>query len=339
MTFRQLLDSLSFEEIAPFVDKYDEGMNPAARYKQHFDYLRHLTPAEGVSGEVSVSYWRDPASEEGEAEDDGGTGNGRRLSAFPLEGDLWKSSLAKTLVIDEEVTESPAEIAACCLWHTSFYGFLPEERSETFSNIHEGEKKSGYYYAKYRDIIPSRREMQSVPSFHQAIRRRMRLHRKYTNERAFPWREGDPMRRWRYWKRVRINEEYFKRMEMNAEFIEDILERGTFAINPPALDEFGRLFRANHVSLHRCETLAYCAAGRIDYLQELVGKYGMLEDGMRLPNSFVCVSASPEHPLTAEEVAEIGALVTSGHGGEHRVWAKADGTCGEDLRVDIAYYE
>lgn len=36
---------------------------------------------------------------------------------------------------------------------------------------------------------------------------------------------------------------------------------------------------------------------------------------------------------------EIGALVTSGHSGEHRVWAKADESCGEDLRVDIAYYE
>ncbi len=339
MTFKQLLDSLPFEKIAPFVAKYDDGMNPAARYKQHFDFLRHLTPAQGVTGEVSVNYWKDPASEEDTTGDEGRDGGERRLSAFPLEGDLWTSSLAKTLVIDSKVTESLAEIAACCLWHTSFYGFLPAERTETFRSFHEGKKKSGYYYAKYRDIIPSRKEIQSVPSFHQKIRRRMRLHRKYTNEEAFPWREGDPMRRWRYWKRVEINKEYFKRMDMNAEFIEDILERGTAAINPPAQEEFGRLFRANHVSLHRCETLAYSAAGRIDYLRELVVKYGMLKEKMCLPNSFVCISVSPEHSLTDGEVAEIGALVTSGHSGEHRVWAKADGTCGEDLRVDIAYYE
>ena len=339
MTFKQLLDSLSFEEIAPFVDKYDEGMNPAARYKQHFDYLRHLTPAEGVTGEVCVSYWKDPDPEEDEAENDGGEGCFRRLSAFPLEGDLWESSLAKTLVIDEEVTESPAEIAACCLWHTSFYGFLPEEQSETFRNFHEGEKKSGYYYTKYRDIIPSRREMQSVPSFHQTIRRRMRLHRKPTKKEAFPWREGDPMRRWRYWKRVKINEEYFKRIEMNAGFIEDVLERGANVSEPPALTEFSKLFRANHVSIHRCDTLSYNAAERMNYLCDLIEKYGMLREEMCLPNSFLCISASPEHPLTDGEAAEIRELVTAGHCGEHRIWAKSDDSCGEDLRVDIAYYE
>ena len=339
MNFKQLLDSLSFEEIALFVDKYDEGMNPAARYKQHFDFLRHLTPTEGVMGEVSVSYWKDPYLEECEAGNDDGDRSVRQLSAFPLEGDLWESSLAKTLIIDKEVTESPAEIAACCLWHTSFYGFLPEEQSETFRNFHEGEKKSGYYYTKYRDIIPSRREMQSVPSFHQAIRRRMRLHRKYTKKEAFPWREGDPMRRWRYWKRVKINEEYFYRFEMNADFIEDVLERGMDAINPPALTEFGKLFRANHVSIHRCDTLSYNANERMDYLRDLIEKYGMLREEMCLPNSFICISASPEHPLSDGEAAEIRELVTAGHCGEHRIWAKSDDSCREDLRVDIAYYE
>lgn len=336
MTLKQLLDSLPFEEIAPFIRKYDRR-NTLASYKQHFDYLRHLEPAAGTAAEARVGYWEDLDRAEGVEKDKSEDGGGR-LFAGDLEGDCWESSLARTLVIDGEVTESPAEIAACCLWHTSFYGFLPEECSETFRNFHEGKGKSGYYYAKYRDIIPSRREMQSVPSFRRAIRRRTRLHRKYTNEEAFPWREGNPMRRWRYWKRVEINEEYFRRMKMNAEFIEDILERGTDAINPPAREEFGRLFRANHVSIHTCETLSYNAADRLGYFRDLVVKYGMLEEETRLPHSFVCVSASPEHPLTAEEAAEIGALVTSGRGGEHRIWTKSDGSCGEDLRVDIAYY-
>ncbi len=335
MTLKQLLDSLTFDEIAPFID-LEGGKNTLAPFKQHFDYLRHLTPAEGDAGEVSVGYWKDLDLEDGEGED------GNRLFAESLEGDCWESCLAKEIVLDEGVTASPAEIAGCCLWHTSFYGFLPEELTETFNRWHEGKEKMKYYIKKYRDILPTRRQMLSVPSFHQKIRREMRLHRKYRSSKELIGIRalfGGDTRKWRSWKRYEINSEYFRRIKMNAEFIETVLERGTEVTPSPARTEFKRLFLANHVSIHRCDTLAYCAADRAGYFRELVEKYGMLEDELCLPNSFVCISASPEHPLTDAEKEKIISLVTSGHGGEHLTWTKSDESCGEDLRVDIAYYE
>ncbi len=331
MTLKQLLDSLTFDEIAPFID-LEGGRNNLAVFKQHFDYLRHLTPAEGDAGEVSVGYWKDPDLEDGEGED------GKRLFAGSLEGDYWESSLAKEIVLDEGVTASPAEIAGCCLWHTSFYGFLPEDVNDTFIIWHEGKGRTKYYIEKFRDILPTRREMLSVPSFHQTIRREMRLHRKYRPSKEFKDLFGGDTRKWRYWKRYEINSEYSRRIKMNAEFIETVLERGTDITDPPAREELGRLFRANHVSIHRCDTFAYDAAGRLEYLRELVGKYGLLKEKSCLPHSFVCISASPEHPLTMDETGEIVALVTSGHGGEHRICIKSDAACGEELRVDIAYY-
>ncbi len=342
MTLKQLLDSLTFDEIAPFIN-LEGGKNTLAPFKQHFDYLRHLKPEEGDAGEVSVGYWKDPDMEDSDSEDgEGGDGDGKQLFAGALEGDYWESCLAKEIVLEEGVTASPAEIAGCCLWHTSYYGFLPEEVGETVRNWHEGKDTTQYYIRKFRDILPTRREMQSVPSFHQAIRREMRILRKHRSFKELrelrDLFDGD-YRKWRYWKRYVINAEYTKRIDINAEFIETVLERGTIVTPPPAREEFGRLFRANHVSIHRCDTLAYDVAGRLDYLRELVGKYGLLQADRGLPDSFVCISASPEHPLTADEAAEIGALVTSGHGGTHRIWTKSDAACGEDLRVDIAYYE
>ncbi len=361
MTLKQLLDSLSFDEIAPFID-LEGGKNTLAPFKQHFDYLRHLTPEEGESGEVSVGYWEDPDLEDSDLEDqnsddsdseapdsedpdledgEGEDGDGKQLFAGALEGDCWESCLAKEIVLDEGVTASPAEIAGCCLWHTSYYGFLPEEVGETVRNWHKGKDTTQYYIRKFKDILPTRGQMQSVPSFHQAVRRKIRFHRKHrsnTEIREFGDLFGGNFRKWRYWKRHVINAEYARRIDINAEFIENVLERGTGITNPPAREEFGRLFRANHVSIHRCDTLAYYVAGRLDYLRELVGKYGLLKENGCLPDSFVCISASPEHPLTADETAEIGALVTSGHCGVHRIWTKSDAARGEDLRVDIAYY-
>ncbi len=341
MTLKQLLDSLTFDEIAPFID-LEDGRNCLAAFKQHFDYLRHLTPTEGVTGEVSVGYWKDPDLEDDEINGKGENKNEHQLFARSLEGDYWESCLAKEIVLDDEVAASPAEIAACCLWHTSFYGFLPAEVTDTFNSWHEGKGLTQYYLKKFRDILPTRREMQSVPSFHRVIRRKMRIHRKRrSSDELNMFRElfGEDTRKWRYWKRHEINSEYSKRIKINAEFIENVLERGTDVTGPPARAEFGRLFRANHVSIHRCDTFAYDAAGRLEYFRGLVGKYGLLDAQSSLPNSFVCISASSAHPLTMEETAEIKAIVTSGHMGEHRVWTKADESCGEELRVDIAYYE
>lgn len=341
MTLKQLLDSLTFDEIAPFID-LEDGRNCLAAFKQHFDYLRHLTPTEGVTGEVSVGYWRDPDLEDDEINDTDENENEHQLFARSLEGDYWESCLAKEIVLDDEVVASPAEIAACCLWHTSFYGFLPAEVTDTFNSLHEGKGQTQYYLKEFRDILPTRREMQSVPSFHRAIRKAMKVHRKYkSSEELREIREliESDTRKWRYWKRHEINSEYFKRIKINAEFIEHVLERGTDVTEPPAREELGRLFRANHVSIHRCDTFAYDAARRLEYLRNLIGKYGLLDGNTHLPDSFVCISASPAHPLTVEETTEIETLLTSGHTGELRVWTKADESCGEELRMDIAYYE
>ena len=47
MTLKELLDSLSFDEIAPYLIRhytYDYAPGDLVPYKQHFDYLRSLTP-------------------------------------------------------------------------------------------------------------------------------------------------------------------------------------------------------------------------------------------------------------------------------------------------------
>ena len=101
MTLKELLDSLSFDEIAPYL------------------IIRHYT--------------RDYAS-----------------------GDLV------------------AEIAACCLWHTSFWGYLPYQREESFRKITTDNLKlictAKFYKNKFSEIIPSKREMMQIPSFRNEIR-------------------------------------------------------------------------------------------------------------------------------------------------------------------------
>ena len=58
------------------------------------------------------------------------------------EGEVWECALAKEIVIDKKVKASLPEIAACCLWHSSFYGFTPETEEECFRDMF------GYDYCK-----------------------------------------------------------------------------------------------------------------------------------------------------------------------------------------------
>ena len=121
MTYSELLHSVSFDEIMPYMEKYHGHTRCTAHYKMHYDMLRLLTPhweeddnATAAITNAELDYdWEVP-----------------HLDGYPLEGDLWEVSLAKELIIAPDVDATPAEIAMCCLWHTSFFGFSREQVDE-----------------------------------------------------------------------------------------------------------------------------------------------------------------------------------------------------------------
>lgn len=93
-------------------------------------------------------------------------GTGPHLDAFPMEGDLWEHSLTKEIVLDADVHVTDAEIIACCLWHTSFYGFTKGQKKE-FANIDFKSKvkelktiilNNGGYVPPKRELLPSKKQ-------------------------------------------------------------------------------------------------------------------------------------------------------------------------------------
>ncbi len=121
MTFKELLNSVTFKEVAPSLLK----MHPDAEgnlkwYKIHFDMLRQMSPkhhddANSDVCNITMEKWRD----------------GKMiLDAHPMEGDLWEHSLTKEIILAPNVKATNAEIAACCIWHTSFYGFVDKQTQE-----------------------------------------------------------------------------------------------------------------------------------------------------------------------------------------------------------------
>lgn len=325
MTVKELLDSLLFDEIAPYITKRYERCEDAdsvlADYKQHYDYLRHLVPTDPKRIELKearISYYKDES--------------GIYLDAYPLEGDCWEDSLSKKLVIEDDVKECNAEIAACCMWHMSFYGYLPYQQDECFDDMFDGiEKKKmrvKFYRAKFADVIPSDKDIMAIPSFHNEVRSKLKV---------FYYK-----RKRRYWKRHIIRHALFNRILYSSSFIEDILERGENVSGTPTLQELSVLYHSNHLSIERLESTAFDVGKRFDYLKELIGKYHAMtvarKNMSELANSFICLSASSEYPITEKEKTLVN-ILTEGLVGKHWLCIKTDDSCGEELRIDIAYYD
>lgn len=324
MTLKELLDSLSFDEIAPFLIRhytYDYAPGDLVPYKQHFDYLRSLTPTrqELIENKIAqISMGKD------------------KLKAYPLEGDDWEDSLAKELVLDKDVKASLAEIAACCLWHTSFWGFLPYQREETFRKIITDNPRlirtAKFYKNKFSEIIPSKREMMQIPSFRNKIRSDMKSVRK--NHPKKNGKKGklfrfNRKRLWRSWKRDLINHEYDRRIKYCSPFIEYISKERNDAY------KYGMLYRANHINILRLESYAFDASKRFDYIRELVEKYGAMNDITRYDNCIICVSFSSAHPLHEQmEICHFFADLLP-----KILSPRLDDTLGKEIRIDVAYYE
>lgn len=95
------------------------------------------------------------------------------------------------------------------------------------------------------------------------------------------------------------------------------------------------LYKANHVSILRLESYAFDAYKRLDYIKELVEKYGAMNDITRYANCIICVSFSSAHPL--HEMWEITHFFVDLL---PKIFCpRLDNTLGKEIRIDVAYYE
>ena len=285
MTLYELLHKVSFDEIAPFLSKsYAEGRS-LAWFKMHYDYLCHLVPSPksetdyDIYVEMVPLYTSDP--------------NQPRITVSAwLDGNPWEDSLGREIIIKDidnsriakieaiigqkvvvsnSADISLAEIAACCIWMTSFYAILPHDWDSLGRRLHlscyDEAKVFRLCREKYGKYIPSRKEMMNICSFRNMIRHEMKLHnnRRYSKSERMFWR--CKKRKRQMWKRWEINEEYKKRIIMNAEFIDDLYERGINLTEPPTPEQLSVLFRSNVCWIDCWHTCAFDAGRRCDYLR------------------------------------------------------------------------
>ncbi len=340
MTYSELLHSVKFDDLVPYIIKYHEHDECLAWYKIHYDILCQTTPHRDADTDedgndmtsATIKYYIPDEDEKDVAQ---GT-----LEAFPLEGDLWEVALAKELIIAPDVTATKEEIAACCLWHTSFYGFTDAQIDCYFSE-EEGvdAEKAKRYKTMYKGMLPSIKQMLRQKSFHNMIKNDMKVIRRYRYSKAdkkYSYLSLDRKRKWRMWKRESIMSIYNSIIADIGEVIEKLHE-GESVIAPPSVEELcKKLFWGKHCHNISYQTYINDAEKRCEYFKELIVKYHAYKPAL-LPSAIVCLSSAAAHPITTEEM-ELISLATQGCE-EVQYCVKIDDSLEEELRLSVAFYE
>lgn len=123
MTFRQLVDKYRFEEIiSELTEFWDKGN--LYLFRQALDILRTLEPKKNDERDcIRVSMVTN------EIESYNRVSN---LSEW-----AWNENLNWEIVVDDECNLSEKQLLALCLWERTFYGFSPEQQSDTFNKWDE----------------------------------------------------------------------------------------------------------------------------------------------------------------------------------------------------------
>ena len=329
MTYSELLHQVTFEEIAPYIGKYGskEGI---ALYKTHYDMLRLLEPRDGEGDEKTVTVSNAELNYDFEEP---------HLDAYSIEGSYWEVALSKEIIVEPDVQATWAEIAARLLWHTSFYGFTPEQRDECFERLEfYGQNLVDPDITRIRakrvqkriedggGRIPSKKEMMTVPAFkhevnrlvHRALRLPFRTHKRRLARRIISRL---------YWERI--------------------LEIGTVVCDclpseEISWDDLYKVFLANIYRTYRYQSYAAKDQERGQLLWELITKYNAFNKGL-FSNNILFVSTSHEHPVTIGDmnyINELNSWLYDQIQSEANVSFKInyDDSLGEQIRISIISY-
>lgn len=294
MTYSELLHQVTFDEIAPYIGKYgnEEGM---ALYKTHYDMLKLMKPRDGEDDEKTVTISNAELYYDLEEP---------HLDAYPIEGCYWEVALSKEIIVEPDVNATWAEIAACCLWHTSFYGFTREQRDETFENLDFYEqnlldpditriraKRVQKKIEERGGRIPSKKEMMTVPAFRNEVNKRVRR----ASHLPFRCRKRKLARRIinrLYWERI------FDIGSITCDFVQSKDIWGP---------ELYNVFLAPKYRAYRYLSYAADVQDRSKWIWELITKYNAFYNGL-YHTGVLCFFTSHENDISGYDLCYVKKL-------------------------------
>lgn len=308
MTFKELLNSVEFEDVAPHIVKmYPNMADTLGWYKIHFDMLRLMQPVFHKDSndnvcKITIGDW--------------GDGSGLHLEAFPMEGDTWEHSLTKELIIAPEVKTSNEELTACCLWHTSFYGLVKKHMNDSF-RINDLKmaaldrwNDSLYYKAKalhhfgvirkHGGAIPSTRQLS--PTKKAKLVKLAKESMRYGNARL-----NRIKRKKRF--RTEFMEHYYERMATIGDFIIHAIPATSKVENYMSVEQLCGLFYSDLFCSEEIISYAPNGDSGAKYLYDLLSSYDMIP---KMDGIVIRLVTGTAHEILTEDEKRLCNLLAEG---------------------------
>lgn len=338
MTYQELLHSVDFRKVADAYSKmYPEQAHMLPFLKCHYDMLCNTAPvfdpdANSQICHISMKY-------------DEGTKK-RYLSAFSMEGDLWSVSLCRTLEIAPDVIASLEEIAACCLWHTSFYGYTEEQLADTAEELSNGWRNLSdleMYKLKLSHNLATIEQRYNcnpnLPSFKDVYK----LMKSKANERnkIYKRRQMKKHIRNKLFRRYFIKTEYYQYLYGISQFILDV------KTPDESIEGLSTFYMYKKFKAYNYRSYTYGKSDPAEYLYELIEKYNALNP--TFANAYICLVRPIKTPfdtidirstLTPTEQKLCLSIMASCSGwGLVYITSKCDHTLKNEMKIIIGFYE
>lgn len=294
MTLRELFTQTAFDSIVPYI-KRSEQPDDVCHYKQAYDILLHTAPCEAGCHDVHVDIYREQDGTE-------------YVDAGQIEGGWWNEYIDGNIIIEDGIEVSQEELAFRLLWHLTFYGYSREQNEETLHTMGD----DGYHDNKYGRMARRTDHKRCMLWANKAIRRRIVAsieECEAEGRHCFALSEQD----WNYilhhqqhCNRMKRMRDY--RLELRLKELEN-LDRCENTMQQLLVNQVSQITRDGLSFLwnkggrigNDFQTRAYDATRRLDYLDELISKYGALNVGKTMQKCVVRLSTSQYFPLTQEE--------------------------------------
>lgn len=333
MTLRELFAKTPFDSIVPYI-KRSKQPNDVSQYKQAYDILLHTTPNENGCRDVYVEIKRNPD----------GT---QWVYANELEGCMLNRFIDGSIIFDDGEEVCNEQLAFCLLWEITFYGYTPEQCSETF-RMHGND---GYHDNEYGRMARQIDDKRTILWANKEIRKRIAAsiaeleaegrHSIMLSVDDWDYIEHNECHCNRL-KRMRDHrlEQRLKKLanlDRCENTIQRLLRAQTTAITRDDLDflwdENGRIgteFRSR----------AYDSAKRLEYLEELITKYGVLDVAKSISKGVARIATSTDFPLTSNERSRLYNLITESTNDNSPIMIEAtDNSVGLEIEIMIVGIE
>jgi hypothetical protein len=319
MTYKELLQKVNFKEIEPYLVKQYKVGDSLGWYKLHYDMLLMLEPKihEDANGNVcKIEYYSDYDGD-------------KHIEAWPMEGDLWEHSLTKEILVADDVTETLPELAACCLWHTSFYGFTPQTQDQCFDDMFcrpsafkNYKEKFDFYaeiIAKHGGKVPTLKELSICK--HQELS-------KEAKEYLSKSKANRSKRKKRF--REEFMDLYYRRLSVIAEYIAKTISW----LEDLSIDHLCQLFYSEKFCTEVIRSYTKNESG-VEYLYRIIKDYKMIPNMEHL----ILLVTTGENGITPEEKSMLHHLASTVCGyKQYHVFFATDPSLGNQAIISYASY-